>query len=107
MNDELTNEEMIKTIEEFAKTNPDDYEYILLLSQGYYGWAELSSGKTVYISPPRTSGEEIGESFKKIFSRTKNENINKLNELGIYTANKTISEVLGELATEWNLLNNK
>jgi len=66
-NIELTKEQ-IKTIEEFAKTNPDDYEYILALSHGYYGWLELSSGKTVYVHPPQHSAKEVGEAFKKLFN---------------------------------------
>lgn len=41
----------------------------MLLSEGYYGWAELSSGKIVYIHPPPVSAEEAGKALKKIFEK--------------------------------------
>ncbi len=66
----LTKEE-IRNIEDFAKTNPDDFDYIMLLFQAQYDWADLLSGKRVYVGPPPSSAEEVEKAFKKIIERIK------------------------------------
>jgi hypothetical protein len=102
---------MIQVIENFAKTNPDDYEYILALSSGCYGWLELSSGKTVYVSPPRSSAEEVGKACKNLFNNIQREDskISKLfKEVGIDLVNeesqqiKNLPDILNDLSQKWN-----
>ena len=77
MNNLKLTEEEIKEMENFAKTNPDDFEYISLLSQGYHGWAELPSGKKIYIQQPLPSGEEVGLALRKVYKRMQHEDKNK------------------------------
>lgn len=98
---EPTKEEIIKTIEEFARTNPRDYEIIRLISSEYEGWAELSNGETVYIHQPQKSGKEIGEAFKYVLNNMDNykERFEKLS--GIDVTNKSMTEVLDELSSKW------
>ena len=45
---------MDAALENFKELCPDDYEYIILLSNEIYGWSTLSSGKRIYIAPPAT-----------------------------------------------------
>ncbi len=115
MNNIKITEEEIEKIKEFAKTNPDDFEYIILLSQGHYGWAKLSSGKTVYISPPQVSGKEVGAAFKKVFDNMQREDskISKLlKEIDIDLVDeesqqmKNLPDILGELSQKWNDIKN-
>jgi len=113
MDIEPTREEILKTIEKFAKTNPDDYEYIWALIHGYYGWVTLSSRKEVYISPPQSSATEVGRAFKKLFDDMQQEDneISKLlKQIDINLVDKeshqmkNVSDILGELSNKWKEL---
>lgn len=65
------NESEYNDLKEFIsnKCNEDFLEEMILFQSGYEGFCELSSGKIVYISQPRRSGKEIGESLKAISDR--------------------------------------
>ena len=60
---------MDAALENFKELYPDDYEYIILLSNEIYGWSTLSSGKRIYIAPPATTAKEAGNALRTIIKR--------------------------------------
>ena len=113
MNDIKLTEEQVKAIQEFANNNTDDFEYIVLLSCSYYGWVTLSSGKIVYIHPPKHSAKEIGDAFKNLFNKIQQKdnkiskllkqiNINLIDEN--FNQMRNISDILNEVSQKWNEL---
>ncbi len=67
------------TVENFINddNNKDFLEQVHLISTGYEGWIELSSGKTVYISQPRKSAKEVGTALRNFSNRLSNMDIFK------------------------------
>lgn len=49
----------------------DVLEYIVAISCGFRGLLTLSSGKQIWIEPPRSNPCDIGISFKKLYDRLK------------------------------------
>lgn len=48
------------------EANRDFLEQVCLISASYSGWAILSSGKEVYVSPTQASASEVGSAFKRL-----------------------------------------
>lgn len=66
-------EEEKQKIKEFIEdeSNNDFLEEVYLITHNHYGWATLSSGKTVYVKQPMGTPEEVGNAFKLLAERLK------------------------------------
>lgn len=64
---EIIHQQFLNSIND--KKLMDIVEYSLVVSSGYKGLVILSSGKTVRISPPPKSPEEVGNALKKMSDR--------------------------------------
>lgn len=78
--------------------NSDFLEQVHLISIGYEGWIELSSGKTVYISQPRSSAEEVGTALRNFSKRLSELDMNTFENKSI----KPMSKILEDIGNEWN-----
>jgi hypothetical protein len=78
--------------------NSDFLEQVHIISIGFQGWIELSSGKTVYISQPRSSAKEVGLALKNFSNRLSELNINTYENKN----NKHMKEISEDIADEWN-----
>jgi len=99
----VNEEEREKIIAFINNENNNDFlEQVYCHSHGYYGWITLSSGKIVYISPPKVSAEETSKAFKLLMKRL-NGTYNNSAQEEIYNLQdelKELAESFKELSSE-------
>ena len=100
-----TEEERQKLIDFINDINNEEFlEYTYLLSNECYGFQTLSSGKTVYISPPPATPEEMGNAFKVLAKRMKEKE--KDTEFWDTLTDNFIEDKHKQISEAWEKLNN-